>query len=169
MATATTVEEVVDSDTQLPKIEDRRLFIPFLFTTLPAVPILLGSVYLLSRPDALNFIVHPLGLLSLAGALVLAALPVRLAMYTFSLRESSPQSRKLWAAVQCAVPALGVFLVFPTALKSGFTTSRIILIVFFGSYLAAFAALLLDLVRSAAKKKTTQQLLRPLLPPPYET
>jgi len=108
-----------------------------MFTTLPAIPVVVGSAYLLSRPDALNFIIHPLGLLALAGSLLLAALPVRLAIYVFSLRESSPQAAKLLAAVLCAVPSLGVFLVFPAARESGFTAGRICLIAFFGCYLVA--------------------------------
>lgn len=125
----------------------------FLFTALPAVPVLGGSIYLLSRPGGLNFISHPLGLLCLIGALLVAALPVRLATYVFALRESSPQPRKLWAAIQCAVPALGVFLVFPAGSESGFTTGRISLIAFFGCYLAALVVLLLHIVHDAAKKK----------------
>ena len=143
----------MDSAARPQKTEDRRLFTAFLFTALPAIPVLVGSVYLLSRPNALNFIIHPLGLLCLAGALLLAAMPVRLALYVFSLRMSSPQSRKLWAAILCAVPALGVFLVFPAARESGFTVGRMSLIAFFGCYLSALVVLLLHIVSEATKKK----------------
>ena len=136
-----------------PNIKDRRLFVAFLFTALPAVPVFAGSVYLLSKPDGLNFIIHPLGLLFLVCGLLLAALPIRLAIYVFSLRESSPQSSKLWAAIQCAVPALGVFLVFPAGIELGFTVGRISLIAFFGCYLAALVTLLLHIVRDSMKKK----------------
>lgn len=148
--------KLMDSAALKPKIQviqDRRLIMAFLFTVLPAVPVFVGSIYLLSRPDGLNFIIHPLGLVFLAGGLLLAALPVRLAMYVFALRESSPQSSKLWAAIQCAVPALGVFLFFPAARESGFTAGRISLIAFFGCYLAALVILLLHIVRDAAKRK----------------
>ena len=134
------------------KEEDRRLLWAFIFTALPAVAVVVGAVYLLSRPDGLNFIRHPLGLLWLLGALLLAALPVRLAIYVFGLRRSSPRSKKLWAAIQCAVPALGVFLIVPTAQEAGFTGSRIALIAFFGSYIVALVILLLHLVADAKKK-----------------
>ena len=136
-----------------PKIDDRRLFVAFIFTALPAIPVLIGAIYLLSQPDSWNSLLHPMGLLFLAGGLLLAAIPVRLALYVLALRESSPQSSKLWAAILCAVPAMGVFLVLPAAIETGFTSDEIALIAFFSCYLAALVTLLLHVVRDASKKK----------------
>jgi hypothetical protein len=154
----------MESTARPPEIEDRRLLVAFILTALPALPVFIGAVYLLSRPGALNILLHPLGLLYLAGALLLAAIPVRLALYVFALRQSSPQSRKLWAALLCAVPALGVFAISPSAVAARHLGDTLLFLAFFGSYLGAFVTLMLHVVQDAMRKKAPNQPLEPTAP-----
>lgn len=128
-----------------------------MFTTVPAIPVLIFVVWVISAPDGLNFILHPLGLAFLAIGLLLAALPIRLSIYTFSLRETSPKSMKVWAAVQCAVPGSVVFVIILIAFESGLTSKLLILGAFFGSYFAAFLILIVQIVRDMRVTRESTQ------------
>jgi hypothetical protein len=132
--------------------KDRRLTVPFVFTVLPAVPIFGGAVYLIASSNgSILVMAHPLAPLWVVVALLLIAIPIRLANHIYSLRESSPIRKKLWAAIQCAVPAAGVFVALLAIVDQGLTVGRFCLLAFFGCYLVALIALLLHVIHAYKK------------------
>ena len=132
-----------------PHVLGLRLIWPFVFTTAPAIPVLVMAVIALRSPDGWSVLLHPLGVVFIAVGLLLVALPIRLAIYTYSLRQRSPMKQKVWAAIQCAVPGSLVMFILMVAFEQGFNTGRFLLTCFFGSYFVAFVILVAHVVTDA--------------------
>jgi len=133
--------------------ENRRLVVPFVFCAVPAMLVFAVGIYLVADTQSWSVMLQPLGMLGIVVALLIVALPVRLALYIFSLRESSSRGAKVWAATQCALPSLGVFAVGPALVERGITVPGLLLLSFFGCYFAALIVLLLHIVSGPRGEK----------------